>query len=594
MFGNKSLKFKIVISMIGLSLLTTILTSIVGVMKSSEIISAGAKDSFTLNAQNVTDEIYVQLGGVEKNVQLMSSLVAQAVPIKTQQDMQKLYNNQETAYSKIRIYPKTLTENTKWAQGGYFYFDQKYAPAYDGAWYAKENGVFKRNIFNEAINEEDGTTWYYAPIKQKKPVWSEPYVDSDLNIPMITYSMPVYKNGFLLGISGIDITLSELNKMLDGIKIYKNTEAFMIDNQFTFIAGKKFKVGENILNISRGKYNFLSTELAKNSSGCIQYKDGWTTKVLSYSKLPNGFILIIEVPLRDIPTRLMGTILTLLFLGVIIVLITGLLALKLGDYMAKPINSVVEGMSDYANELSNGANAYLALSQKLAEGSTEQASAIQEISSTLEESASIVAQNNENTKHAVVLAKTTKDSAVKGGREMEEVVDSMGKLKQSSKAIDKITAVISTIAFQTNLLALNAAVEAARAGDAGLGFAVVAEEVRNLAQKTAQATKDIGEIVKTNIDLSEACEQLTKKANESLSEINMQAQKVNELLNEISVSSNEQEIGISQITTAVNQIEQVVQTNAGNADVIAQSSEELLENVKNGINKIEQIVNGSL
>ena len=176
---------------------------------------------------------------------------------------------------------------------------------------------------------------------------------------------------------------------------------------------------------------------------------------------------------------------------------------------------------------------------------------------------------------------------------MSKVVESVAELKKSSEEISKITEVISRIAAQTNILALNAAVEAARAGDAGQGFNVVAEEVRKLAHRTAEATTQITNIIEKNISLSGTCEGLTKQANDSLAEINEQAQKVSELLSEISSSSNEQAVGIAQITTAVGEIEQVIQVNARHADTIAQISQELLHNIQTGIGEIEYIVNGN-
>jgi len=594
MFAEKSLKFKIVISMLVLSFLTTFALSIVSILKSGQIIKENAKNSFVLVANNAANELYAKFSLVEVNTDLMGEYVATASPLRTASDMAKLPSTKAEQYARIRPYVEVAADKTNSAQGAYFYFDQKYVPAYDGAWYVKKDGKFQRIIREQIIPDNADGAWYWAPVKEKRAIWTEAYIYEDLQLPMISYSKPVYKNGILLGLAGMDMELESLNQILADINIYKDTNAFLIDDQFRFAAGKGYGLSDNMLEANNKAYAFLPEALKKNSSGYEEYKDGLITKVVSYSVLPNGFILLVEVPSGNIPTKLTSTAALLLFSGLIILVLTGILALKLGEFLAGPINNVVFSLSSYAKKLTTGSDTYLSLSQKLAEGSSRQAASVQETSATLEESASMISQTNLSTKEAVLVSTNTKDAATKGSMEMSQVVNAMMELKASSIEISKITEIIGQIAHQTNILALNAAVEAARAGEHGKGFAVVAEEVRNLSIRTAEATENIIRIIGKNIDLSGSCEHLTKKANESLTEINAQAQVVNDLLKQISGASSEQEIGITQISAAVGEIEQIVRVNATHADTIATISQELLHNIQVGIDEIEEIVNGSV
>lgn len=288
-----------------------------------------------------------------------------------------------------------------------------------------------------------------------------------------------------------------------------------------------------------------------------------------------------------------------------VVMIIGLLiAIALGIVLGfiiiisitKPINRVVAGLSEGSEQVTAASEQLSTASQRLAEANSEQASSIQETSSTLEESSSMVQQNSENTKQAAALAQRTKDSADKGNNEMAEMMEAIGEIKKSSDQISKIIKVIDEIAFQTNILALNAAVEAARAGDAGMGFAVVAEEVRNLAQRSAQAAKDTASIIEKNIELSGRGVEVAKKVGESLSDITLQAKKVNELMDEIAVASQEQAQGITQINKAIVQMEKATQENASTAEESASASEQLsaqAETLKEIVLDLVRLVSGS-
>ncbi|MCX7747375.1 MAG: methyl-accepting chemotaxis protein [Clostridia bacterium] len=283
--------------------------------------------------------------------------------------------------------------------------------------------------------------------------------------------------------------------------------------------------------------------------------------------------------------------------GLIIALLFGIfLAILIIRSITRPVDRIVKGLNEGADQVASASEQLSVSSQQLAEASSEQAASIEETSATLEESQSMVQQNNENTKQAALLAGQAKAAADLGNSQMQHMLLSINEIKKSSDQISKIIKVIDEIAFQTNILALNAAVEAARAGDAGMGFAVVAEEVRNLAQRSAQAAKDTAAMIENNIDLSDKGVDAARRVSESLSEITVQAKKVNELMEEIAAASQEQAQGISQINKAIVQMEKVTQQNAATSEESAAASEELsaqAETMKEMVGELIRLVNGS-
>ncbi|MFN3532376.1 MAG: methyl-accepting chemotaxis protein [Candidatus Brocadia sp.] len=216
-----------------------------------------------------------------------------------------------------------------------------------------------------------------------------------------------------------------------------------------------------------------------------------------------------------------------------------------------------------------------ASSQSLSEATSEQAASIEETSSTMEEISSMTKQNADNAAEASKLAKLCNNTVEHGSATVTEMNDAMKKISESSGKIADIIKIIEGIAFQTNLLALNAAVEAARAGEHGRGFAVVADEVRNLAQRSSTAAKDITALITDSVKKAEIGTELVKKTREVFSNMVTQVKKVTDLVNEIATASEEQTHGIEQISKAIQQLDQVVQQNAANAEETAAASEEL-------------------
>jgi aerotaxis receptor len=211
----------------------------------------------------------------------------------------------------------------------------------------------------------------------------------------------------------------------------------------------------------------------------------------------------------------------------------------------------------------------------LSQRTEEQAASLEETASNMKELTAMVRQNDDSSKQANQLVMTASDIAVKGGKMMCNVVNTMSSINDSSSKIAEIISVINSIAFQTNILALNAAVEAARAGEQGRGFAVVATEVRNLAQRSAAAAKDIKTLIDSSVKNVNAGTRLVDEAGKTMEEIVASIKRVTDIMSEITSASSAQSEGIEQISQAVSQMDEVTQQNAALVEQAAAAAESL-------------------
>jgi len=209
---------------------------------------------------------------------------------------------------------------------------------------------------------------------------------------------------------------------------------------------------------------------------------------------------------------------------------------------------------------------------------TEQTAAnLQQAAASMEQLTGTVKQSADSARQANQLAASAAEVAARGGKVVSEVVSTMDEINASSKKIADIIGVIDGIAFQTNILALNAAVEAARAGEQGRGFAVVAGEVRNLAQRSAEAAKEIKGLIGASVDRVESGSRLVADAGKTMQEIVGSVQRVTDIIGEITAASSEQSDGIGQVNTSVTQLDQMTQQNAALVEESAAAAESLKE-----------------
>ncbi|THU00644.1 HAMP domain-containing protein [Lampropedia puyangensis] len=262
--------------------------------------------------------------------------------------------------------------------------------------------------------------------------------------------------------------------------------------------------------------------------------------------------------------------------------------------MLKALESMRSKLEDVVYGVRSNAEGVAAASSQIAQGNNDlsirteqQASALEEIAASMEELGSTVHQNADHARTANQMAIATTQTATQGGQVMQQAVQTMQSILDGGREIEDIIGVIDNIAFQTNILALNAAVEAARAGEQGRGFAVVAHEVRNLAQRSAESSKEVKALVANNASRVNRGAELIEQAGKAMQEIVQSIRRVTDLVGEISAASTEQSAGVSQVGEAIVQMDQVTQRNAALVEESAAAAASLNQQAQELVSAVE-------
>ncbi len=250
------------------------------------------------------------------------------------------------------------------------------------------------------------------------------------------------------------------------------------------------------------------------------------------------------------------------------------------EKMRSSLHRVISQVRSGSDSIASASREVATGTQDLSSRTEQQASSLERTASASEELASTVQNNADNAAQASQLAGSASDLATRGGAVVSQVVDTMGAINSSSRKIVDIIGVIDGIAFQTNILALNAAVEAARAGEQGRGFAVVASEVRSLAQRSAEAAKEIKTLISDSVEKVGVGSEQVAQAGSTMQEIVNGIKRVADIVGEIASASREQSAGIAQINQSVTQLDGVTQQNAALVEETSAASNALQDQAR--------------
>ena len=422
-----------------------------------------------------------------------------------------------------------------------------------------------------ALGERD----YFKKAKTGQDALGDVVKSKNSGNPIVTLCVPILQDGKFAGAVMTALKIDYLQEKITA-KMGNTGYGFMTDRTGLVIAHPD---RANILTLNMatlaGMEDITKKALSKQS-GVEDYVFKGKNKIAGFAPVSSTGWSVILTQDRD---EFLASAYTLrLFIAVValaFLIITAAAVAFFARGISLPIRKAVEEMAEGANQVASASSEVASASQSLAEGAQEHASALEETSSSLEELTSMTKQNAGNATQADGLMKKASAVVERAEESMERLTKAMSDITTASDETSKIVKTIDEIAFQTNLLALNAAVEAARAGDAGAGFAVVAGEVRNLAMRAAEAAKNTSSLIEGTVARIREGSTLVKETSAAFSEVSDSTSKAGELVAEITAASQEQSQGIDQINKAVAEMDKVIQSTAASAEESAAASEEM-------------------
>lgn len=631
-----SLRVKICLIATVLILASFTLTAIVTGVKSSETAERVSIDQARTAAREAANALNVRLSS---NIAAISELAA--VMVGTKRLEQPLLRTQidEIVKETLRNSADFIGVAVTWEPNALDGKDAEFAdksPIYDAS--GRHMPYWTKTKTSELHVEPivfdsnpDANEWYETPKKTKLLHFTEPYSYpiNGQDVMMASVVAPIVVNGQFLGTASADFSVEQLKNILDAINVIHESELALISNKGIYatnldpdLTGKPASdlPYEGLDAVKKGEQ--FQYEDSKNIIHILQpvviHKDilPWSIKIsfkrsiaISASAELMRYILTTSAVCAFVTISILLVLLSRLFRP-LTNLDRAMQALASGNAdlrtqiiiqsndelgtIAKNFNVFIGKLNGVLLEVRGNADGVASTSSQIAQGNSDlssrtesQAAALEETSASMKQLNEAVKQNAHSAKTANSLALDASTIARNGGQVVEDVVKTMQEIQDSSYKIADITAVIDSIAFQTNILALNAAVEAARAGEQGRGFAVVATEVRSLAGRSANAAKEIKQLISLSVERVGHGTTQVAHAGQTMNEVVRSIGRVADFVGEISTASEEQSLGVSQINDAIASMDQTTQQNAALVEEMAAAANSLKQQAGELVNAVD-------
>ena len=417
-------------------------------------------------------------------------------------------------------------------------------------------------------------------------------------------AVPVRKDGKVIGAVGGDLMVELICDTMAKIKVYESGYSVLLDQDggIVYHPEKNLRMQSGFSVMDENLAAAVRSALGDGQAHSVEIESKvngarFLCAVAPFQVAGTGksWAVILAAPVNEAMAPVTSGVVIIIVVGAVLLIVSLLVLYFLVAGITRSLTVIINGLGDASLQVSAAAGEISNASQSLAEGATEQAASLEETSSALEQTASMTRQNADNASKTNDTMVYTGTLFVKGSGYMAEMTTSMAGISESAEQIGRIIKTIEDIAFQTNLLALNAAVEAARAGEAGKGFAVVADEVRNLAGRSAQAARDTTLLIQSTVERVHKGSDVATQLDKSFSDIQESANTITRLVQEIAAATNEQAQGVDQVNTAVAQMDKVTQQNAASAEESASASEQLSAQagqLDDMVNNLVALVNG--